>query len=97
MEALTTDLTWEEIENRFNEDGKYSFSLKQHKRRANLTKRKKGDTEERNVWRLLIQKDDRSSTKTLFKKNIDEDDIEDLSDTPDEAILQKINAVIQAS
>ena len=92
MDTLPSDLTWNEVLNRFDEDKEYSLLLHQHRRRASKAKRAEGQQEKRFVWRLIIQRARYRQTKTLLRKNLrNPDDDSLLSRTADLKIIELIN------
>jgi chromosome segregation and condensation protein ScpB len=70
MENISTGLTWDQIQELFDADSKYSLILNNCQRRASLKKRKNGIEEDRKVWRLIIQKDHKNFDRTVFRKNL---------------------------
>ncbi len=70
MDTLPSDLTWNEVLNRFDEDKEYSLLLNQHRRRTSKGRRAEGQQEKRFVWRLIIQRTRYRQTKTLLRKNL---------------------------
>jgi len=94
MELITEGMTWREIIARFGQDAEYSMSAKPHLRRIKPWKRKKGETEDRTVVRLVVQKAMRSGTRTVYRKNM-RDLRPDFRDQPADAkTIDRINAVI---
>ena len=94
MEQIASGLTWNQIQELFDADSEFKMTLTQQKRRTSLKKRKNGETEERTVWRLIIQKDHKNFVRTSFKKNLKDASDELLSEVAGEKILAQVNNVI---
>jgi len=94
MEPITEGMTWREIIARFDQDAEYSMSAKPHLRRVKPWKRKKGETEDRTVVRLIVQKAMPAGTRTIYKKNMRDLSPNFLDEPADAKIIEKINATI---
>ena len=94
MEALSTGLTWNDIEAKFAEDSEYVFSLELRNRRANLGLRKKGKINEGKVWRLIIQRDYKNYKKTILRYNIKTDDENLKSEAVSDKMVTKLNNLL---
>jgi hypothetical protein len=70
MEPLSDGITWRQLDEHFDSDAGLSISIKQYSRRTRKPLRRRGQSEERKVWRLVVQKVERCAVKTLFRKNI---------------------------
>lgn len=94
MEKLSSGLTWDQIQELFDADAEFDLILNYRQRRASPQKRKKGEAEERKVWRLTVQKDHKNFVRTIFKKNL-KDAPEALgSEVANNEIVNQINRVI---
>lgn len=94
MEPIKEGLTWRQIQSLFDQDDEFSLSIKPHPRRLKPWKRKKGEKEERDVLRLIVQKQRSSDTRTVFKKNLREPAENYLDRAPSPKLLAKINAIV---
>lgn len=94
MEPITEGMTWREIIARFDQDAEFSMSAKPHLRRVKPWKRKRGETEDRTVVRLVVQRAMRTGTRTVYRKNM-RDLRPNFRDQPADAkTIGKINAAI---
>ncbi len=96
MEKISTGLNWNQVQELFDADSEYNLNLKNCKRRASLNKRKSGIEENRTVWRLIIQKDHKSSISTFFRKNLKNVNVEGkiADQKADDEIIARINNLI---
>ena len=94
MEPLSDDITWRQLSEHFDADDAWSVSIKQYSRRTRKPLRRRGQIEERKVWRLVVQKVERCAVKTLFRKNVryDKDDLFAQAVSP--RLVAQINQVI---
>ena len=91
VKDFTSGLTWQQVIDKINESDSYICSLKPHTRRTNLRKRRAGISEERLLWRLIIQIDYQKFKKTALKKNIRHDQDNLLTEKVSEQYLEKLN------
>jgi len=70
MQPVSDGITWRQLGEHFDSDAGWSVSIKQYPRRTRKPLRRRGQSEERKVWRLVVQRVERSATKTLFRKNL---------------------------
>ena len=94
MEQISTGLSWSQIQELFDADSKYNLVLNNCKRRASLKKRKNGIEEERTVWRLIIQKDNKNFVRTAFRKNLKDVEGDIAGQKANDKIVAQINNVI---
>ena len=91
MQPLPTELTWQEIQELFAKDRNYNFRLTQHRRRSKAGIRKRGEVDERKVWRLNIQRDHGCFVKSILSRNIRSNDDKLLETIADGKIIRAIN------
>jgi hypothetical protein len=70
MEPLSDGITWRQLKEHFDSGSGLKVSIKQYARRTRKPLRRRGQSEERKLWRLVVQKVERCAVKTLFRKNI---------------------------
>lgn len=70
MDALSSGLTWADLQARFADNDQYRLVLKQVRRRASKSKRAMGETDERTLWRCFVQRVDGCQITTVYRKNI---------------------------
>ena len=69
MEALSSGLTWAQIEEAFAQSANYSFSLTNRNRRVKPGKYQGADSQTK-VWRLIIQRSNKGLVRTILRKNL---------------------------
>ena len=94
MEPLPTGLTWKDVVARFSEDSSFSLTLSQRNRRTNRTKRAKGETEDRLVWRLIVQKRQNGKQATILRKNLKDAGAGLLGEKLSEKMTDHLNGLI---
>lgn len=94
MEKLSSGLTWNQIQEQFDADSEFKLTLNSCNRRASLKKRKNGESEDRKVWRLIIQKDHKNFLRTIFRKNLKDAPEEIAGEVANDKIVEQINNVI---
>ena len=94
MEKVSTGLTWSQIQELFDASSEYSLILNHCQRRASLKQRKNGIAEERNTWRLIIQKDHKNFVRTSFRKNLKDAPDDLLGSVAGDKIVAQINNVV---
>jgi hypothetical protein len=94
MEPLSEGVTWGQLSRHFDAAQDWNVSIRSHPRRTRKPLRRKGLSEERKVWRLLVQKVERCAVKTMLRKNIhyDKDDLH--AQTVDPRLVARINQLI---
>lgn len=70
MEPVSDGITWRQLGEHFDSDARFQVSIKQYPRRTRKPLRRRGQTEDRKVWRLVVQKVERAAVKTLYRKNL---------------------------
>ncbi len=99
MEPLSTGLTWKDVIARFSEDDALKLRLAQKSRRMkkrmrNARRRGEQYEEPGKVWRLLVQRNVDGKLETLLSKNLKDADEQLLSQTVDDAMIERLNALI---
>lgn len=70
MEALSSGLTWGDLQAQFANQDQYRLVLKQVRRRSNKNRRSNGNLDERTLWRCFVQQTDGCQFTTVYRKNI---------------------------
>lgn len=70
MDAVSSGLTWAELQARFAEDSEYSLVLNNVRRRTKKGPRNRGELDERTLWRCFVQHFDGCQITTVYRKNI---------------------------
>ena len=91
MELLPSGLTWSAIVEQFAATNEFTLILEQKNRRTSKRLRAQGETEERKVWRLTVQKEHKNFQRTSFRKNVRTDVDGLLSEVANEKLVTKIN------
>ena len=95
METIPSGLTWEQVIAKIAEAGEFTLTLTQRPRRTNKRLRAIGETDERKVWRLNLQKDHKNFQRTIFSKNVRVDSDALLSETACDKLVAKINNALE--
>ena len=94
MDAISSGLTWREVQAKFDDSKEFSLVLNYVNRRANKHKRRNGEGEDRKLWRLFLQRNNGCAITTVFRKNIRIDDAGLLDQAADDGIVGQINRAL---
>ena len=94
MEPLSTGLTWRQVQEKFEADPLWDLSLQQRGRRTKKDKRHRGETEDRKVWRLIVQTRTRSQVRTRLRKNIRTEEANLLAQPVDDRLIAHLNTLL---
>ena len=94
MEPLSTGLTWQQVQEKFDEDAGWDLSLQQRARRAKKPLRHRGEADERKVWRLIVQSKTKSRVRTRLRKNIRTEEANLLSQPVADRLIAHLNSLI---
>ena len=93
MEALSSGLTWAQIEEAFASSANYTFSLTRRNRRIKSGKYQNPDQETK-VWRLIIQRQNKGLVRTILRKNLKNAPENILETTASAKQIQTINNLL---
>jgi len=94
MDPIEQDLTWRQIQSRFDTDDEFSMSIQPHLRRLKPWKRKKGEKDDRTVVRLIVQRRHDDQTKTVLRKNLRNLGEGYLDTVADQKVVENINGIL---